>query len=162
GVANFYKVGLAAESKMEQVTFYEGSDIHRPYRSADYKRAVFEQAGRLFWVELDKAGPEPQAIKLQVKSDVRNSGLETRTITGGGQHVHMSRDSRMLTFSLRGDIWLMPAGGGNGRRVTSGPSNDQWPRFSPDGTKIAYFSTKSGNNDIYLLDIKSGESKALT
>jgi tricorn protease len=161
GVANFYSMPLKG-GKRKQVTKYTGADVHRPDFNWDAKTVVFERSGQLFYTDLTKPTKEPTAIKIKVNSDVRNSGLETRTITGGGEQVHVSADGRFLAFTLRGDIWLMPAAGGKGRRITSGPDNDQWPRFSPDGTQIAYFSNKSGNNDIYLLDLRTRKSKAVT
>ncbi|MDF1660302.1 MAG: S41 family peptidase [Planctomycetota bacterium] len=161
GVANFYSMPLTG-GKRKQVTKYTGNDVHRPDLNWNCESVVFERAGQLFTTNLTKPGKEPTAIKLHVRSDARNSGFEARTVTGGGEQVHLSQDGRMIAFTLHGDIWIMPAAGGKGRRITSGPSNDQWPRFSPDGTKIAYFSNKSGNNDIYLLDIKTGASTPVT
>ena len=74
----------------------------------------------------------------------------------------MSRDGRSVAFTLRGDIWVMPAAGGRGRRITTGPSKDEWPRFSPDSTKIAYQTSVRGNSDIVLLDLKTKRTRPLT
>jgi hypothetical protein len=39
-----------------------------------------------------------------------------------------------LAFSMMGDVYLLPIGGGRATRITSGPAWDVQPRFSPDGT----------------------------
>ncbi|MHC4473941.1 MAG: S41 family peptidase, partial [Planctomycetota bacterium] len=49
-----------------------------------------------------------------------------------------------------------------GKRITKGPDNDQWPRFSPNGKQIAFFSNKKGNSDLFLHDLESGETRQLT
>ncbi len=47
-------------------------------------------------------------------------------------------------------------------RLTKGPWDDVSPALSPDGTKIAFASNRSGYWDLYLLDIQSGETTRLT
>ena len=47
-------------------------------------------------------------------------------------------------------------------RLTDGPWDDISPSLSPDGTKIAFASNRSGYWDLYLLDIQSGETTRLT
>ncbi|MHC4974542.1 MAG: S41 family peptidase [Planctomycetota bacterium] len=161
-VANFYSIPQEG-GKRTQVTKYEKYDVHRPDVNWDSKTAVFEIVGQLHTADLTAPAAKPTPVKLTIKSDVRNSGLEMRTITAGGEHVHVSADGRQVAFTLGGDIWVMPSGGGNGRQVTSGSDKDEWPRFSPDGTQIAYFTNKGAKNaDIYLLDLKTGSSRQLT
>ncbi len=47
-------------------------------------------------------------------------------------------------------------------RLTDGPWDDITPALSPDGTKIAFASNRSGYWDLYLLEIESGETTRLT
>jgi len=44
----------------------------------------------------------------------------------------------------------MDQDGTNERQITSDPANDLWPDWSPDGTKIAFSSLRSGNWDIWV------------
>ncbi|HEX5138449.1 MAG TPA: S41 family peptidase [Planctomycetota bacterium] len=162
GVANFYEMP-AEGGERKQLTKYT-DDVQRPDLAWDWKTVAFELVGRLYVADLDAPAEKPTPLPLKVQSDVRDSGLELRTITSGGEHVHVSPDGRQLAFSLHGDIWIMPANGGEGRQVTSGPGNDQWPRFSPDGGRIAYFSDKAGRNgnDIYVVDLRTGATAQAT
>ncbi len=161
GVANFYAMP-AEGGPRTAVTKYQGNDLQRPCLAYDRRTAVFELAGQLFTADLTAPAEKPTPLKINIESDVRNSGVEVRTITSGGEQVHVSADGRTLAFTLRGDIWTMPSAGGNARRVTQGPANDQWPRLSPDGQRIAYFSNQSGNNDIYILELRTGQTRAVT
>ena len=168
GVANFYSLPIEgvkpaeAEAKRTQVTKYKVLDIHRPSLSPDRKTAIFERGGRLYTADLTAKDPKPKSIPFQVKGDRRHSGVATRTIHRGAQHVHISRDGSKLAASVHGDIWMMSASGGNATRLTSGSSADEWPRFSPDGKTIAFQSDKSGNSDIWLLDVSTKRARRLT
>ncbi len=160
GVANFYAMP-ALGGERTQVTKCT-DDVQRPDLAWDGRTLAFELVGRLYVTDLEAPAEKPTPLPLTVKSDLRNSGLELRTITSGGEHVHVSGDGRQVAFSLRGDIWTMPANGGEGRQVTSGPEKDEWPRHSPDGSKLAFVSDKAGNSDIFLLDLKSGRTAPVT
>jgi dipeptidyl aminopeptidase/acylaminoacyl peptidase len=59
-------------------------------------------------------------------------------------------------------IWLVPAGGGSPRQITSTGSNDR-PRWSPDGRQIAFISNREGGPQIWVLDIAAGgEARKVT
>jgi len=60
-------------------------------------------------------------------------------------------------------IWLVPAAGGEARQLTGGPKHDSHPRFSPDGTKLLFESDRSGEGQLWVLDlVAGGEAKQLT
>ena len=50
----------------------------------------------------------------------------------------------------------------NPRRLTSAPGWESHPALSPDGTMVAYCSNESGNADIWLVSVATGESRRLT
>ena len=49
-------------------------------------------------------------------------------------------DNGLLAFAADGDIWVMDPDGGDRRRLTTGPAEDRAPVWSPDGTRLAYWS----------------------
>jgi imidazolonepropionase-like amidohydrolase len=55
-----------------------------------------------------------------------------------------------LVFSLLGDLWGIPLAGGEAQRLTEGPAWDVQPRFSPDGTRLAFTSDRGGNENIWI------------
>jgi tricorn protease len=67
-----------------------------------------------------------------------------------------------IAFVYAGDIWLVPKKGGSAVRLTSSPGEESFPRFSPDGTKVAYSASYDGNVDVYVAPALGGEPKRLT
>jgi dipeptidyl aminopeptidase/acylaminoacyl peptidase len=62
----------------------------------------------------------------------------------------------------RSDIWIIPLQGGEARRLTSEPGSHYHPRWSPDGRRLAFMSTRSGAPQIWLLNIRGGEARQVT
>jgi Tol biopolymer transport system component len=60
------------------------------------------------------------------------------------------------------DIWVVPAEGGEAKRLTSSPELDHSPRWSPDGSKIAFHSRRTGNSDIFVMPAEGGDAERLT
>lgn len=56
----------------------------------------------------------------------------------------------------------MNADGTDVRQLTWGPFDDREPAYSPDGNFVAFASDRSGNYDIWLLDVRSGALRQLT
>lgn len=67
-----------------------------------------------------------------------------------------------IAFSYAGDIWVVPRDGGEARRLTAGIGSATNPRFSPDGSMIAYNARVDGNVDIYVMPANGGVAKRIT
>jgi len=73
-----------------------------------------------------------------------------------------SPDGREIVFASGGDIWTVPASGGEARLLVSNPATERRPFFSPDGSRLAFVSTRTGNGDVYVLTLSSGELERIT
>lgn len=73
------------------------------------------------------------------------------------RYADLSPDGTLLAVVWCEDrdcnLWVMSAAGGHRVQITSHPSYDDGPAWSPDGTKIAFVSTRSGNFDIWTIDV---------
>ena len=74
----------------------------------------------------------------------------------------LSPDGAEIAFVAGGDIWTVPATGGEARLLVAHADNESRPLYSPDGKYLAFGSTRSGNGDIYLLTLATGELRRLT
>ena len=59
----------------------------------------------------------------------------------------IQRDGEGFLDERRAHLWVVPAGGGEPRRITSGAYDDREPRFSPDGRLIAFVSNRTEDPD---------------
>ena len=110
--------------------------------------------------------PNSQAAPDQSWS-VENPGgptkpLEFTATEGTWISVDVSPDGRNIAFDLLGHIYEMPVGGGDARRLTEGRSWNLSPRYSPDGTRLAFTSDRNGQHDVWVLERQSGKLQNLS
>ena len=74
----------------------------------------------------------------------------------------ISPDGREIAFVSAGDIWSVPADGGEARLLVAHAASESRPLFSPDGRRLAFVSDRTGGGDIYVLDFASGALRRLT
>ena len=84
------------------------------------------------------------------------------TVSSGPQHPAWSPDGKWLAFSMRGDIWKMPAEGGEAVAITSGPAYYFEPAWSSDGTRIAFAYVKEGNLEIGIAGAGGGPVETIS
>lgn len=80
--------------------------------------------------------------------------------TGYLRYPDVHRDR--LVFCAEGDLWVTPAQGGLATHLTSHPGQEYFPRFSPDGTMIAFTGIYDGNVDAFVMPSLGGEPVRLT
>ena len=88
--------------------------------------------------------------------------LQFITDEGTWMSLDLSPDGRTIVFDLLGDLYTLPATGGQATRITSGSGFDGQPRFSPDGRTIVFVSDRSGSENLYTIDPDGKNLKALT
>ena len=76
--------------------------------------------------------------------------------------VKISPDGKDIAFTYKGDIYKVASNGGTAVRLTTQPSYESNPVWSPDGSKIAFASDRNGGRDVYVMDSKGGSAKRLT
>jgi tricorn protease len=74
----------------------------------------------------------------------------------------ISPDGKEIAFSSGGDIWTVPTSGGEARLLVTDPASESRPLYSPDGSKLAFVSTRTGNGDIYVLTLATGLLQRIT
>jgi dipeptidyl aminopeptidase/acylaminoacyl peptidase len=60
------------------------------------------------------------------------------------------------------DIWIVPSAGGEPRQLTHDEKRDNNPRWSHDGKKIAFISSRDGGAQVWIANIASGETRKHT
>lgn len=74
----------------------------------------------------------------------------------------VSPDGATIAFCYKGDIYRVPASGGQAFPLTISEAYDYSPVWSHDGKWLAFASDRYGNFDIFLMPAGGGEAKRLT
>ena len=106
----------------------------------------------------------PAEEKKDEKWDVNAPpGMTTHKVNiavdeGSWMNVDVAPDGRTIAFDLLGDIYTMPIEGGTPTRIAEGLAYEHQPRFSPDGSRIAFVSDRGGGDNIWLMN-RDGSGK---
>lgn len=81
---------------------------------------------------------------------------------GTWMSVDVSPDGSTLAFDLLGDIYVLPATGGDARLVHGGPAMQIFPSFSADGSKLLYQSDESGFDNAWVSNADGSNARQIT
>ena len=85
------------------------------------------------------------------KTEIEETAVPTSILSEVISNIHVetatdwSPDGKWIAYSDwndSSDIWIIPVTGGEPRRVTTDPARDILPRWSPDGKRILFVSTR--------------------
>ena len=99
--------------------------------------------------------------------DVANPPMETREVSidvteGTWMSLDVSPDGQTIAFDLLGDIYTMPMSGGDATPVSSGLPWEYQPRFSPDGSRLAFTSDRGGGDNIWIMNADGSDRRQVT
>ncbi len=145
---NLWKYDILNKS-FEQLTKFKDYDVHYPSQGPE--DIVFEAGGKLFLLPF--ASLQPKEIKVTVLTDEALLRPKTIAVNDFMQHISISPDGKRVLVEARGDIFSVPAENGYVKdlTMTSGIA-ERYPSWSPDGKTIAYWSDKSGEYELWMME----------
>ncbi|TKK67267.1 peptidase S41 [Ilyomonas limi] len=148
------------DKAFEQLTHFTDYDIHFPSLGPD--EIVFENGGKLYLYPL--AGGTPGEVKVNVVADEASIKPKTENVKKYFTYAGISPDGNRVVVEARGDLFSLPAAEGFVKNLTqSSGTAERYPAWSPDGKTIAYWSDKSGEYELYLMQPgKEGSEKKIT
>jgi Tol biopolymer transport system component len=81
---------------------------------------------------------------------------------GTSYAVSVSPDGQWLAFDLQGSLWVIPAKGGEAKRITDYFNDAHLPTWSPDGSRIAYYAYRDGDYDLWTAKADGSDARQLT
>ena len=90
----------------------------------------------------------------------RSVHLQTNEATWLSLDVHPNGEK--IIFEYMGDLYEMPIEGGDANRLTRGMAFDTEPKYNPDGDKVVFISDRSGGENVWILDLETGETEQRT
>jgi Tol biopolymer transport system component len=120
-----------------------------------------------------RRGDQTNIWRLKVSTRTRQiSGTAEQLSFGVGREDHPSVSADgALVFSVlthKSDVWALPIHADTAQpqgslvRLTSGEGNSSRPMVAPHGDRLAFLSDRSGNDDVWVKDLKTGTERALT
>ncbi|SFO66670.1 tricorn protease [Algoriphagus ornithinivorans] len=139
-----------ATGKEQQETFLKDFDIKTIDAGPD--AIVIEQGGYIHLFN-----PQDKSLKqvpIEVKGDFFWARERWVDVSANSlQNPQLSPTGQRAVFEFRGEIITIPKENGAGRNITNSSSSaERAPVWSPDGSKIAYFSDKSGEYQLVIAD----------
>ena len=153
-----YDSGL---DRVEQLTNHDPWDVR--WASSDrQEKIVYELNGELRVYDVNTE--EDTAISITVPHDGLSMRASRYSAEENIEDFELSPQGNRALFVARGDVFTVPIEKGPTRNLTnSSGAHDRWARWSPDGSKIAYISDASGEDQVYLIDQRgAGEPEQLT
>ncbi len=99
----------------------------------------------------DVSNPPGEFIDIPIDTD-----------NGTWMSLDVSPDGRLIAFDLLGDIYTLPIEGGDATPIHEGVSWSMQPRFSPDGSRIAFTSDAGGGDNIWTMSVDGSDVAQLT
>ncbi len=110
---------------------------------------VYEQFGSIFLYDL-KSG-KSHGVDIRVTGDMPEVRPRYVRVANRISDAALSPTGVRAVFEARGEILTVPAEKGDIRNLTNSPGvHERSPAWSPDGTRIAYFSDESGEYALHI------------
>jgi tricorn protease len=138
-----------ATGESRQRTFHSDFDVKS--LDAGGGTLVYEQAGRLHL--LDPGTDQVRSLEIHVRGDQVRSLPRWREVAPTQlQNASLSPTGQRALFEARGQILTVPAEHGDWRNVAAGSNHaSRAPAWSPDGSRIAYFSDEEGEYRLVII-----------
>ena len=95
-------------------------------------------------------------------ADVDPRDVSIDVTEGTWMSLDVSPDGETIVFDLLGDIYRLPIDGGAAERLLDGLAWEIQPRFSPDGSEIAFISDRSGGDNVWVLNLETTSTRQVS
>ena len=148
--AAFKQMGFASASQAPEAWTEDGAGVLMSATLADTRNVWRVPISLKDW----KVAAAPRRLTFGTTTDVQPSAA-------GGHLVFASLSAKL-------DLWSLPldadraVSNGSAERLTDDAFAHTYPAVSPDGSKVAFSLQRSGNRDVWIKDLKTGDEKQVS
>ncbi|MCB1185868.1 PD40 domain-containing protein [bacterium] len=171
GSRNIYSIPLAGGKEPKKVSDFNGNGPTSLRLSTDGDEIACEAFGELWLVSSDGTGK--QRVPVKIAADPKREWVLQRD-ENQVTDFHISPNGNYFLMEVDGDLHILK--NPDSYKEDEKPDQDLsrthhiirdagWERqfsWHPDGTSFVYVSDRSGQNELYLHDLQTGEEKKLT
>ncbi len=161
GSFNLAVYDLRAKTSRELTSYVTKGITTASYSSG---RIAYVRDGRIFLYDLSSS--TPREVPITIPDDELKTPVDERTprdvsIAPYLQWATVTNDGKAALLEARGDIWIKPAEGAAVNLTKTAGVAERLPSMSPDGSTIAYFSDASGDYQLALRNMSTGNVKTI-
>jgi tricorn protease len=161
---NLYKINLteagAINGTTEQLTTFKDDGVRHFDVSKDGKTIVLEQGTGVFKLDVDSKKITP--LDVNVTYDYRFDPIERKTYNNRLEEYAVSPNTKLVTFAVRGEIFLMENDKESKRtvRLTTSAFREQEATFLNDSI-VLFISDREGQKDIFMVNSADANKNGL-
>jgi tricorn protease len=156
GVFNLFRYDIATR-QTKQLTHFKDWDVRWPSADAE-GQIVYESNGELHIY--DSRTDQDRALSIEVPADSTITRPQSVNAAENIESIVSSPGGERIAIAARGEIFSVPMEHGITRNLTqSSSAHDREVAWSADGTRLAYVSDRSGEEEIYV-QMQDGGSSA--
>ena len=136
--------------------------VKYPAMSPDGRTIIYTEDQELWLVDVPDG--QPRKIPVSLAFDPTINQVEWVDVENRAEGFNVHPDGKTLAVESRGEIFLVPvdAEKGENREVTASAWRDRYQKFSPDGTQLAFVSDEGAREDLWVVDLATGERRRIS
>ena len=161
GAENIWTRPASATGADKALSSFKEGRVLWPTATTDGRLIAFERDFGVWTI--DTASGQTRQVPITRRGAATAAAPERVRQTSAFEDLALAPDGRKVAFVARGDIFAASIkDAGDAARVTSTPELESQPVWSPDSRRLAYVSTSSTGQRLYLYDFATAGVKPLT
>jgi tricorn protease len=170
GIFNIWRIAPDGTG-LQQVTRHGSDGVQYPSMSPDGTMITYENEFEVWKLAVPgspataaSGGSTPERISIELDFDPKTNAVEYLTSESEADGFWPSPDGRYLAVDFHGEIFIVPTDPevGEKKQVTASAWRQRDPVWSPDGAWLAYVSDESGDQEVWVYEVASGERRRLS
>ncbi len=110
-----------------------------------------------------QAYPQTNSDKFTIHDFLKLTTISAPQFSPDGKYiVYVQGDKKAWDGKRNMNLWLVNIDKNKMIKLTNSEKSDWYPQFSPDGSMVAFLSSRSEKTQVYLINLSGGEARKIT